>query len=452
MANFEPHPGQKTFSKKPKPVIFNYKPHDAQKLIHKDQHRFKIVCCGRRMGKTTCVAAELLKRITRGDYGPYESIAVIAPTYAIADRTADALALITRNTDVITITNSKPRKMKCSLNGIEVVFLSADQPDSLRGYGFSFIIIDEADFIDDRVFYEIIRPSLSDKQGQMIAISTPRRKNSWFHKMFLQGKENNDEIKSFHFPSSLNPYLDPSEIESARQSLPEMSFRREYLAEYVDEGGEVFSGIEFCMTETQCTCESCRISIGIDLAKSVDYTVVTGLCLNCNTVRFIERFNKIDWSTQKKMIKEIYEREANAGRGPIITIDSTGVGSVVVDELRESGVNSNPYIFSATSKNSLISNLRAKISTATLKFPKELKNMDILINELNGFICEMTPNGGVKYTNGSGAAHDDCVCSLGLAVENMSTFIRPSTNYSDIVEDEYTPEIIWSDETDLGWG
>ena len=69
-------------------VTLNYRPHRAQQLIHDARDtRFRVVCTGRRFGKTLCLAGELLDRgaLAPGDYG------WIAPTYNVAERGKEAL-------------------------------------------------------------------------------------------------------------------------------------------------------------------------------------------------------------------------------------------------------------------------------------------------------------------------------------------------------------------------
>lgn len=70
------------------PLQFNYEPHEAQRRLHADRHRFQTVCCGRRWGKTRFAAAKMIDEgggVAGGDYG------WIAPTYLIAERGLEAL-------------------------------------------------------------------------------------------------------------------------------------------------------------------------------------------------------------------------------------------------------------------------------------------------------------------------------------------------------------------------
>jgi hypothetical protein len=200
-----------------KKYILRYKPHPAQKLIHEDTHRFKIICMGRRSGKTLSISSDLINRCLSKtyNYNQYNDLAWIAPTFAMTQRGVDAIRNITRDApQIVKITNTFPTTATF-INGVKVKFLSADNPDALRGYGFTHIVIDEADFIADYLWTDVLRPSLADKKGSMIAISTPKKKGSWFHNLYLRGLKEDENVKSFHNPSSCNPYLDPKEIVEA---------------------------------------------------------------------------------------------------------------------------------------------------------------------------------------------------------------------------------------------
>ena len=111
---------------------------------------------------------------------------------------------------------------------------SADKPDTLRGEGLDGLVCDEADFIDEAI-WKTLRPCLTDKKGWALFLSTPNKRGSWFHKLYKRGLEGkNKDLKSWHYPSWTNPYLDPKEIESAKQDMTKEEFDREYGALWVD--------------------------------------------------------------------------------------------------------------------------------------------------------------------------------------------------------------------------
>lgn len=394
---------------------------------------------------TICCASDLVNRILNKsyNYNQFTDLGWIAPTLGMATRGLDALKLITRDCpQIVKITNSSPITATF-INGVKIRYLSSDNPDSLRGYGWNHVICDEADYTADYVYYDIIRPALMDKQGSMIAISSPRRKNTWFHKMYLQGLEDNELIKSFHFPSSSNPKNTKEELEATRLTQPHNVYVKEYLAEWMDSGGEVFQGIDKCINTGTCTCNVLDI-IGVDLAKHQDYTVILKLCSRCKRIKSITRINALDWPTQKNMIKSVYINSVN----PIIIVDSTGVGDVIYDDLRHEGINIRPFKFTNASKQEIINGLRLRLMNSEINWSNELENAQILRHELECYEIQETRTGMVTY-NGAQGTHDDVVIALALACHGLKSFIHPNIAADETVESFDTMSNIgWSDNED----
>lgn len=406
-------------------TVLRYKPHDSQKLVHQSKARFKIICAGRRAGKSLMCAADVISRCLSGRYTEHSSIGWIAPTLQMANRGVDAIKLITKECPTLIKWYKSAPITATFPNGVKIVFLSADNPETLRGYGWDHLVIDEANYLPDYLWQDVIRPSLSDKKGSLMAISSPRSKNTFFHDLFLQGINSDFEhVESFHFPSSSNPIMTKDEIEDARKTLPETTFIREYLAQFTDSGGEVFKSIDSAIYEgasLDCSCKSETV-IGIDLAKHLDFTVLIGICTKCRKVKFIDRFNGIDWTLQKKMIKNVY---ISTGLATCI-MDSTGVGDVVYDDLISEGMNITPFRFNNTNKQQLINNLRLSIMEGSIKWRKDLENANILRHELECYEVQETRTGLITYNARTGVdIHDDCVIALGLAVNGLKSFISP---------------------------
>jgi hypothetical protein len=119
--------------------------------------------------------------------------------------------------------------------GGELDFWSMHNPDLGRGNSYHRIIIDEAAIARhlDIAWKDTIRPTLTDYSGDAWFFSTPQGKANYFYLLedSMRGQEN---WQFFHFTSYDNPFLDKSEIDAAKSQLDELSFRQEYLAEYVD--------------------------------------------------------------------------------------------------------------------------------------------------------------------------------------------------------------------------
>jgi len=150
------------------------------------------------------------------------------------------------------------------------------------------------------------------------------------------------------------------------------------------------------------------VGYGIDLAKSYDWTVITGLDKN-GDVCFFERFQK-DWKQTKERIIEIVGRKK-------ALIDSTGVGDPIVEDVCRSCPNASGYNFSSKSKQQLMEWLAAVIQR------QEISVLEgVMFFELESFEFVHTRT-GTKYSAPEGM-HDDAVCSLALAAKVQDKAIR----------------------------
>lgn len=291
------------------------------------------------------------------------------------------------------------------VNGSQLWFKSADNPDALRGRGIDFLVVDEAAMVKSEAWLNALRPSLSDTQGKAVFISTPKGHN-WFFELWTRGKDPKfSDYQSWSYPTAGNPYINKQEIEAARQTLPESVFRQEYLAEFIENVGTVFRGVDNCvkgaLEEPQ---QHKRYYIGCDLAKYEDFTVLCVLDESGHVCGF-DRYGKLDWTFQCRRIVNL-TRHYNAR----LLIDSTGVGDPIYDELRREGIRVEGYKFTNASKADLIENLSIQIENKQVSYPE----IPELINELKLFGYEMLPSGLTRYCAPKGF-HDDCVIGLALA-------------------------------------
>lgn len=205
--------------------------HPRQREIARSDARFLVAACGRRFGKTRAGAAMCLMTAANGGRAWW-----VAPTYRMSEvgwRVIRQLALQVPGTEL----RYGDRAVRLPGGG-EVVVRSADNPDSLRGEGLDFVVMDECAFMAAEAWPEAIRPALSDRRGRALFISTPKGRN-WLYDLWLRGMDAAEQDwASWQLPTSANPFIDPAEIEAARQLLPDDIFRQEYLAEFLAESGE----------------------------------------------------------------------------------------------------------------------------------------------------------------------------------------------------------------------
>lgn len=213
--------------------------HPNQKTIAISQARFKIVCCGRRFGKTT-LAIEIIKHKA---FASVCKISYIAPTYQQARDIAWEM-LKKELQPIIVETNESRLELKVATQKGELSSISLrgwEAVETLRGQSFDLLVIDEVASM--RNFWtgwqEVLRPTLTDRIGGALFISTPKGFNH-FHTLYKKQEEDKD-YQSFHFTSYDNPHNLPAEIDKAKKELDENQFSQEYLADFRKVEGLVYN-------------------------------------------------------------------------------------------------------------------------------------------------------------------------------------------------------------------
>lgn len=363
-------------------------PHINQKKILDADRRFIVVMCGRRFGKSELSQILIIKEALKGG-----QVAYITPTYGLAQVFFERLAKV-----LPFKSNISKLKIYCPNEG-SIEFFTGERLDNLRGRKFHLVIVDEAAFIADLEdgWNNSIRPTLTDYEGRAVFLSTPRGKN-FFYSLFMKQGEN--DWQSFKFSTYDNPHINPREIDDARIQLPEVVFEQEYLANPSENSANPFGNafIKRCIKPISAQPIVCY---GIDLAKSVDYTVIIGLDKDGN-VAYFDRF-QMDWHNTKETIKRLPP-------APIV-VDSTGVGDPILEDLLREGVNIEGLKFTSQSKQQLMEGLASAIQQGRIGFPE-----GVIVDELDVFEYQFTAH-GVRYSAPSGF-HDDTVMALALAWQN----------------------------------
>lgn len=372
--------------------------HASQREIAFDPVRFRVLAMGRRWGKTRLGAALCVEQAINGGRAWW-----VAPSYKMA---RVGWRLVGRLAKQIPGATVRAGDMIISLpTGGEIAIRSADNPDSLRGEGLDFCVLDECAFMRESAWIESIRPALSDRLGRAMFISTPKGRN-WFWRLF-QAAHSDDDIKAWQLPTADNPYIVDSEIEAARASLPERVFRQEYLAEFLDDAGGVFRGVlQAVGADIVSAAQPGRqYVIGVDVAQSVDYTVATVLDVESGHVVNIDRFNRVAYPALVDRLHALWER---FDRCPMI-VEQNSIGRPVIDMMWTRGMSVQPFVTGNASKTQIIQALQSAFEHGVIRIPDN----PILIGELQAYEG-VRLTAGMKYSAPDGM-HDDCVMSLAFA-------------------------------------
>lgn len=213
--------------------------HDTQKPVASDLHRFRVLCCGRRWGKTTLSIDQIKGRAAI----PNSRIAYVAPTYQQArDIAWEQLKKDCK--DAAETINESRLEIKL-VNGSLIILRGWESIETLRGQAFDLVVLDEVAMMRNFWLHwqEVIRPTLTDRKGEAIFISTPKGFNHFYELFNLENDKEvnaNDEWKSFHYTTYDNPHIPKEEVDAAKISVTEDRFAQEYLADFRKTEGLVY--------------------------------------------------------------------------------------------------------------------------------------------------------------------------------------------------------------------
>lgn len=309
------------------------------------------------------------------------------------------------------------------ITNTNLVFKSADNPDSLYGEDVYAAIADEASRWPAPAWHAL-RSTLTATRGPAVLIGNVKGKKNWFYEFCRRvenGMEPNGAFERISWRDAVTAgVLDTEEIDDARRNLPENVFKELYEAIASDDTGNPF-GENHIIACVRPLSNLPPVAFGVDLAKSQDYVVVIGFD-NLGQVCVFERWNNVPWRDTIKRIWEI------VGEDTPTLVDSTGVGDPVLEELQVEHGNFKGYQFTGPSKQRLMEGLAVSIQGREITFPDgPIKNELLLFEYQIG-------RTGVRYAAPEGY-HDDCVCALALA-RQMWVETAPGANLIEYLASE----------------
>ena len=198
--------------------------------------RFKVVIAGRRWGKTYLAIRELARSCRL----PNKRAFYVAPTYRQAKQIVwDQLKYRLQDLNWVEKTNESDLTVTLR-NGSRISLRGADNPDSLRGVGLDAVVLDEFAMIDERAWTEVLRPTLSDRQGTAMFISTPMGQANWAFDLYNKGVNHEQGWASFQYTTLSGGNVSAEEIAAARRDLDERTFRQEYEATWEQYANRIF--------------------------------------------------------------------------------------------------------------------------------------------------------------------------------------------------------------------
>lgn len=282
--------------------------HKNQQFIIDNAKRFNVLNCGRRFGKN--VLLEFIHAVTllKGGYSAH-----IEPTYGSLDEVFTNL----KNTLEPLIKHSHSMKQIELKNGGRLDFWSLENYNAIRGKKYHNAVINEAAFSRNlkNAWTKTIRPTLADFKGSAWFASTPNGYN-YFKELSELHVTLPLNWQYFHFTSYDNPFIDPEEIEDAKNISSELVFRQEWLSEFIEGGGTMLAS-KFIKTyqEELVLNDSYDVVMAVDLAisqsQTADYTAMVVLAkskVNDNIYVIDIVRERLTFHETLNKIQELYDR------------------------------------------------------------------------------------------------------------------------------------------------
>jgi PBSX family phage terminase large subunit len=204
-----------------------------QKKVWEDNHRFLVINCGRRSGKSTIASIKMLHFATEN---AKSTVWYVAPNYKQAKAIMWAMLMDLIPKRIIKKKNETELTIVLT-NNSKIMLKGAEDPDSLRGVKIDFCVFDEAAFFRkwDEV-WKVMRPTLMDSTADVWFISTP---NGFNHFKDMADKVDKDWAYH-HYTTYDNPHIPREEIEQAKEDSDEDSFAQEMMGEFRKMSGLIY--------------------------------------------------------------------------------------------------------------------------------------------------------------------------------------------------------------------
>lgn len=326
------------------------------------------------------------------------------------------------------------------INGSIINFGSAEQGDSLRGKTVrkgGILVVDEAAYINEDFFYEILLPMTNVFKSDIFLFSTPKFRSGLFYNLFMKGlSDDNGNVISYDWTNyDTSKFLSTEILEMYRQQLPKLAFKSEFLGEFIDGDGSVFTNFKECVGVAKLDkTNELWISVDWGTGQGKDSTVLTIGQLNEDKVQVENTIGFNDKNTNETIeyIVKIVKDYVKLGFKDIhIIVEKNSIGQVFFDLLTdkvdeyETGYNTycdwrdeisvrcSTFVTSNKSKEKIIKRLIVLFENEKIVLPDN----NALLTQLATYECKIN-NNTVTY-NAPIGSHDDYCMSLAILIGQL---------------------------------
>lgn len=385
---------------------------------HNPNGKWVVVNSVRQIGKSTL--AQLLLIYGSLDRGGSVSIC-ISPVLSQSRKMFEDVQKMAR--ELITKANGSSLEITF-INNSKILFKSGEQADTIRGNtvkGSGIVVCDEAAYLKDDLFYSIIVPTTNVYNADIFIFSTPRLKQGFFYNLYMQGFTDNEKVHSFDWTKyDTSKYLSADTLEIYRQRMPKRSFQSEFLGQFLDGMGSVFSDFTECV-EKYDLISNLPIYIGVDWGGNTgnDNTAITiGQMMDGKArISQIIAFNDKTTNETIDYIVSLVNALKTKTNDLMVTCEKNSIGNVFFQLLydRLDGIcDCGLFVTTNKSKDRIIKQLINSFEKGLITIPDDQQ----LIVELSAYECKANQNGILTY-NAANGFRDDRVMSLAICLDSF---------------------------------
>lgn len=426
--------------------VLNMDPFEYQRRFLTDKSKRIVICSGRQIGKSYMTSA---KALWFAISHPRSLTLIVSAALRQSMGMFDTIMGFVYGSNLLSnsVRNFTRTKILFT-NGAQIVALPCGpMGKTIRGLHADLIIVDEAAFVPEEVISGVILPMLATTDGTVIMLSTPWDRDHAFYKAFT-----NPYWTKYHFPSSINPIIKPEFLEEMRQFGGELKFRREYLAEFIDDQDSYFpmTLIRPCVhvCKSMTSCEFCRVwsdsgatinkgllyggydpggkvdpagFIIVDIPRGTPRERARIRCLLAKNFKSKDRGAQDDnlYSRFTTMISELHK--SGRWRMEKLLVDSQGIGAPIIEHCRTLGLPVEGMPMTLQNKEIIFSHLRLKMEQRLLELPNDSE----VLSNLNSIDAKMMANGNYQFSH-QRTTQDDFAYALALGVYAATSKAAPT--------------------------
>lgn len=391
--------------------ILHITPFPYQTKLLLDESKRLVACMGRQSGKTSVIAMRAIHFAYTKDK---VTVLITSPSMRQSMIMFDRISSFMHSTKMLRQEIVRATRTIIQLkNGSQIIALPCSE-NLLRGYTAHMIICDETAFMPEETITNVVFPMLSTTNGYAIFLSTPWGRDHFFYRAFKNPKYSVHRVKSNECPPISAEFL-----EEQRQNMTAEAYKMEFEAEFAEGSSCFFSQdlIRGCIDPTLDLIPSLETEIpsgeyfgGCDFGKLEDYSVIVVLNREGDLLKLVYLHEFLLNTPYMNVIGHLARANQKFGFQKLL-VDQTGVGEVVLEELKEQGVqNVEGVTFTAKAKEATLTALKIAMEQHVLKMPYHRR----LCQQLNEQQYAYNKAGYLTFSHPE-ESHDDIACALALA-------------------------------------